>query len=138
MKREAESIFLQNTKLNKYKRSRQTCHILHHVPYLNQILSLLQRKVSKTFLRVVYNLSYIYFFESLPFPLLTVRHIFEISADDHPSSIVGHPRPRYLMNFRLRYNSWEICLSMRELKVRGARENCVWHAGNLKTKINHS
>ena len=35
-------------------------------------------------------------------------------------------------------NSWEICLSMRELKVRGARENCVWHAGNLKTKINHS
>ncbi len=41
------------------------------------------------------------------------------------------PEPAFL-------NSWEICLSMRELKVRGARENCVWHAGNLKTKINHS
>jgi hypothetical protein len=25
---------------------------------------------------------------------MTVRHIFEISEDDHPPNIVGHPRPR--------------------------------------------
>ena len=34
-------IFCKNTILNKYKRSKQTCHIIHHVPYLNQILSFL-------------------------------------------------------------------------------------------------
>jgi hypothetical protein len=31
---------------------------------------------------------------------MTVRHIFEISEDDHPptpSNAVGHPRPRSLM-----------------------------------------
>ncbi len=34
-------ISCKNTILNKYKRSKQTCHILHHVPNLNQILSFL-------------------------------------------------------------------------------------------------
>jgi hypothetical protein len=33
---------------------------------------------------------------------MTVRHIFEISEDDHQPNIVGHSRPRLLMNFRLR------------------------------------
>jgi hypothetical protein len=33
---------------------------------------------------------------------MTVRHIFEISEDDHPPNTVGHPHPRSLMNFRLR------------------------------------
>jgi hypothetical protein len=28
--------------------------------------------------------------------------LFTVHWDDHPSSIVGDPRPRYLMNFRLR------------------------------------
>ncbi len=37
VKREAE----QKYKLNKYKWSKQTCHVLHHVPYLSQILSFL-------------------------------------------------------------------------------------------------
>ncbi len=60
------------------KRSKQTCHILHHVPYLNQIL--------KKLFFVLCNLSYIYFCESLPFALLTV-----ISDDDHPS-LVTHAR----------------------------------------------
>jgi hypothetical protein len=32
---------------------------------------------------------------------MTVRHIFEISEDDHPLTIVGDRRPRSLMNFRL-------------------------------------
>ncbi len=45
VKGEAESLqsetFLQKYKLNKYKRSKQTCHVLHHVPYLSQILSFL-------------------------------------------------------------------------------------------------
>ena len=31
---------------------------------------------------------------------MTIRHIFEISEDDHPTH--SDPRPRYLMNFRLR------------------------------------
>ena len=31
---------------------------------------------------------------------MTVRHIFEISEDDHPRTVT-HARPRYLMNFRL-------------------------------------
>ena len=33
---------------------------------------------------------------------MTVRHIFEISEDDHPLNIVDHPRPRSFMNFRPR------------------------------------
>ncbi len=37
----ATTIFFQKYKIEqinkiKYKRSKQTCHILHHVPYLNQ------------------------------------------------------------------------------------------------------
>jgi hypothetical protein len=33
---------------------------------------------------------------------MTVRHIFEISEDGHTPNTVGDPRPRSLMNFRLR------------------------------------
>jgi hypothetical protein len=32
---------------------------------------------------------------------MTVRHIFEISEDDHPLNTIGDRRPRSLMNFRL-------------------------------------
>ncbi len=45
------------------------------------------------------NRSFIYFFGSLPFPLLAVRHIFEIS-EVHPWAKVM--RPQSLMNFALR------------------------------------
>ena len=72
-----------------------------------------------------------FFFKSLPLPLLTVRHIYEISEMTTHERRTIVTRLRSLMDFSFR-NSWEICLSMRELKVRGARENCVWHAGNLK------
>ncbi len=43
--------FCKNKKLNKYKRSKQTCHILHHVPYLNQILSFLRENAKFMFIR---------------------------------------------------------------------------------------
>ena len=91
-------ISCKNTILNKYKRSKQTCHILHHVPYLNQILSFLFKKL----FFVLCSLSYIYFFESLPFPLLTVRHIYEISEMTTHERRTIVTRPRSLMNFALR------------------------------------
>ena len=46
--------------------------------------------------------SYIYFFESLPFPLLTVRHIFEISEMTTHERRTIVTRPQSLMNFALR------------------------------------
>jgi hypothetical protein len=41
-------------------------------------------------------------FDQSVFTIHDSRHIFEISEDDHPLNTVGHPRPRSLMNFRLR------------------------------------
>ncbi len=98
VKREAESIFLQSANfLQKYK-IEQIQTVKTNLPYTsscsifksNLIIPLIKGKFKKHFF-VLCNLSYIYFFESLPFPLLTVRHIFEISDDDHPS-LVTHAR----------------------------------------------
>ncbi len=107
VKREAESIFLQSANfLRKYKIEQiQTCNILQHasaiiktnLPYTsacsifksNLIIPLKESLKNISSCCIIF-LTYI-FFESLPFPLLTVRHIFEISDDDHPS-LVTHAR----------------------------------------------
>ncbi len=87
-----EPIFLQSANfLQKYK-IEQTQMVNTNLPntsscsiFKSNLIIPFKGKLKKL-LFVLCNLSYIYFFESLaslPFPLLTVRHIFEISEEVH-------------------------------------------------------
>ncbi len=50
----------------------------------------------------IFKFSYMFFFKSLPLPLLTVRHIYEISEMTTHERRTIVTRPRSLMDFSLR------------------------------------
>ena len=106
LKREAESIFLQSANFLQKIKIEQIQTVKTYLPYTspcsifksNLIIPLKESWKNFSSCCVIF-LTYI-FFESLPFPLLTVHHIFEISKEVHPWTIAM--RPRLLMNFTLR------------------------------------
>ena len=90
----------------------------------------------------IFKFSYMFFFKSLPLPLLTVRHIYEISEMTTLERRTIVTRPRSLMDFSLcsvRFypgvNSRAELVTLAPGLRRWLGDNCILFVKNLATQM---
>ena len=115
-------------------------------PILNEFLSFewtkFETMLSIVLCEAIFKFSYMFFLNLCPFHSWQSA-IFMRSVRWPPMHLERRAivtRLRSLMDFTLRNTSQQLGNLSEHARVESAwaRENCVWRAGNLKTKINHS